>query len=226
MALVISLVVEASTYAGSTALLDGSTLLGDRSVAMRGREHEALMPAVAELLAEAGISPREIHRVICGAGPGSFTSLRIAASIAKGIALAADAALVPVSSLALLVASREPRQAGRFVAAVDAMRGEHYVQTYEQNEAGDLEFATGLTLVPSGMLREVAKSQRAMLLGPQVHVEEGSVVVPHARSAAYITKLIDSIPSVDLASWEPAYGRLAEAQVKWEAAHGRPLHAG
>jgi tRNA threonylcarbamoyladenosine biosynthesis protein TsaB len=28
---------------------------------------------------------------------------------------------------------------------------------------------------------------------------------------------------VDLASWEPSYGRLAEAQVRWEAAHGRPL---
>jgi tRNA threonylcarbamoyladenosine biosynthesis protein TsaB len=28
---------------------------------------------------------------------------------------------------------------------------------------------------------------------------------------------------VDRARWEPAYGRLAEAQVKWEAAHGRPL---
>jgi tRNA threonylcarbamoyladenosine biosynthesis protein TsaB len=112
------------------------------------------------------------------------------------------------------------------VAAVDAMRGEHYVQTFEENEAGDLDFESGLTLVPSGKLREVAESQRALLLGPQVHVAEGHVVVPHARSAAHITKLIDSIPPVDVAAWEPAYGRLAEAQVKWEAAHGRPLHAG
>ena len=30
---------------------------------------------------------------------------------------------------------------------------------------------------------------------------------------------------VDLDAWEPAYGRLAEAQVKWESAHGRPLPA-
>jgi tRNA threonylcarbamoyladenosine biosynthesis protein TsaB len=34
--------------------------------------------------------------------------------------------------------------------------------------------------------------------------------------------IIESGP-VDLASWEPEYGRLAEAQVRWEAAHGRPL---
>ena len=50
MARVITLVLEASTYAGSVALLDGTRLLGERAVAMRGREHEALMPAVAELL--------------------------------------------------------------------------------------------------------------------------------------------------------------------------------
>jgi tRNA threonylcarbamoyladenosine biosynthesis protein TsaB len=32
--------------------------------------------------------------------------------------------------------------------------------------------------------------------------------------------------TADLATWEPNYGRLAEAQVKWEAAHGRALTAG
>jgi tRNA threonylcarbamoyladenosine biosynthesis protein TsaB len=35
--------------------------------------------------------------------------------------------------------------------------------------------------------------------------------------------MLASAPEADLATWEPAYGRLAEAQVKWEAAHGRAL---
>jgi tRNA threonylcarbamoyladenosine biosynthesis protein TsaB len=48
-------------------------------------------------------------------------------------------------------------------------------------------------------------------------------VAPRARAAARLAGLIDATPAADLASWEPAYGRLAEAQVKWEAAHGRPL---
>jgi tRNA threonylcarbamoyladenosine biosynthesis protein TsaB len=50
-------------------------------------------------------------------------------------------------------------------------------------------------------------------------------VDPHARAAARLSALIDATPAADLAGWEPAYGRLAEAQVKWEAAHGRPLAA-
>jgi tRNA threonylcarbamoyladenosine biosynthesis protein TsaB len=35
--------------------------------------------------------------------------------------------------------------------------------------------------------------------------------------------MLDRDGPVDLASWEPDYGRLAEAQVRWERAHGRPL---
>src|SRR5205085_11826876 len=90
---VITLVVEASTYAGSVALLDDGALVVERSVAMRGRDREALMPAVAEALDERGVPADGVGRVVCGAGPGSFTSLRIAAGIAKGLAFAVQAPL-------------------------------------------------------------------------------------------------------------------------------------
>ena len=43
--------------------------------------------------------------------------------------------------------------------------------------------------------------------------------------AARLGSLLAASEPVDLGSWEPAYGRKAEAQVKWEAAHGRPLGA-
>ena len=131
MAQVTTLVLEAATYAGSAAVLRDGALLGERSVAMRGREHEALMPAVADLLAELDIHPTSLGRIVCGAGPGSFTSLRIAGAIAKGLALAAVCPLVPVSSLALLVAAREGLVPGRYLAAIDALRGEHYVALFD-----------------------------------------------------------------------------------------------
>ena len=219
----ISLVLEASTYAGSAALIEEATVLKSRSVAMRGREHEALMPAVAWLLAEAGIAPGGIERVICGAGPGSFTSLRIAASIAKGIAMASGAQLVPVSSLALLVASRENPKPGRYLAAVDAMRGEQYVQLFDAAADGQLRAEEGVAIVPTAAVDQLAEERRAIVLGPSRHGAD--LVVPLASAAARITKLIDSSLPEELAGWEPGYGRLAEAQVKWEAEHGRPLIA-
>jgi tRNA threonylcarbamoyladenosine biosynthesis protein TsaB len=218
---VITLVVEASTYAGSAALLEGDRVLAAASVAMRGREHEALMPAVAELFADSRVFPGEVERIVCGAGPGSFTSLRIAGSIAKGIALASGATLVPVSSLALLVASREPRKPGRFLAAVDAMRGEQYVQLFEADDPAGLHAVGALQIVPSVAVDALAEELNAVAIGPSRHGPEHAV--PLASAATFITKLIDATAPADLAAWEPGYGRLAEAQVKWEAAHGRPL---
>lgn len=218
-----TLVLEASTYAGSAALIDANGVIAERRVAMRGREHEALMPAVAELLADAGVGPGAIARVVCGAGPGSFTSLRIAGAIAKGIALAGACALVPVSSLALLVASREPFAPGRYLAAIDALRGEHYVALFEITDARVVRALGPELRVASGDVLERASEHEAVAIGPG---REGLVHVdPLASAAARLGELIDATPAADLAAWEPAYGRLAEAQVKWEAAHGRSLEA-
>lgn len=219
----ITLVVEASTYVGSAALVDGSRLVGERTVAMRGREHEALMPAVAALLEEAGVAPGALGQVVCGAGPGSFTSLRIAGGIAKGIALAAGIPLVPVSSLALLVANAPSLQAGRYLAALDAMRGEFYAQPYEISATGEIREAGPVSLVAGSELDRSARDRDAVVVGPSRPAPHE--VGPHARAAARITNLITTSSAADLAAWEPAYGRLAEAQVKWEAEHGRPLAA-
>jgi tRNA threonylcarbamoyladenosine biosynthesis protein TsaB len=217
----ITLVLEAATYAGSVALVNEGRLIGERSVAMRGRDHEALMPAVAEVLAEGAVPLEQVERIACGTGPGSFTSLRIAGGIAKGLALASGVPLVPVSSLALLVASRGELPTGRYLGAIDALRGEHYVSLVEVNENGEVQADTSFSLVPTSELLAFASR-----LGAEPVVAGGSAeraTGPHARAATRLTKLIDATPAADLAAWEPAYGRLAEAQVKWEAAHGRPL---
>ena len=223
MAPVITLVVEAATYAGSAALLDGDTLVGERSVAMRGREHEALMPAVAELLGGSGVAPTALGRVVCGAGPGSFTSLRIAGAIAKGLALAAACPLVPVSSLALVVASLAKPTPGRYLACLDAMRGEHYVGLFELSEAGVVTALGPEGRITSELLADRAGAWDARLAGPG---QPGAGdVSPHARGALRLLRMIDAEPVADLARWEPSYGRRAEAQVKWEATHGRSLEA-
>jgi tRNA threonylcarbamoyladenosine biosynthesis protein TsaB len=220
---VITLVVEAATYAGSAAVLEGGRLRGERSVAMRGREHEALMPAVAELLDEVGVVPTSIARVVCGAGPGSFTSLRIAGAIAKGLALAAGCPLVPVSSLALLVASVERPSTGRYLACLDAMRGEHYVGSFERSEDGVITALGPEGRIASDLLAARARTGEARLIGPEQPGPDH--VTPHARSAVHLLPMIEAEPIADLARWEPSYGRLAEAQVKWEATHGRSLEA-
>ncbi|MGI8620130.1 MAG: tRNA (adenosine(37)-N6)-threonylcarbamoyltransferase complex dimerization subunit type 1 TsaB [Gemmatimonadaceae bacterium] len=209
-----TLVLETSTYAGSVAVIRGAEVVFTLDVEMRGRDEERLMPAVAECVAKLPEGLQSVGRVVCGAGPGSFTSLRIAASIAKGICHARGIPLFAVSSLALIVAgSPLAERTGRFMVSLDAMRGEGFVAVIEVEADGVIPAA-----VPFKIAQRAAAMADAELAGARAL--DGA---PHAAGVARMLDSIVAAGPVDVAGWEPDYGRAAEAQVKWEAAHGRPL---
>jgi tRNA threonylcarbamoyladenosine biosynthesis protein TsaB len=219
----ITLAIDASTYAGDVAVLDGTIVLAESRAEMKGAEQERLMPAVAGALDRAGVAVGALERVVCGAGPGSFTSLRIAAGIAKGIALGVGIPLYGVSSLALLVGGAGLGK-GTYLAALDALRGEFYLALYAVDAVGIPSELEPARLVAAAEVEEIAGDWGARIVSPTRF--EGSIVgAPRASAVAVLARSIDDAGAVDLASWEPLYGRLAEAQVRWEAAHGRPLPA-
>lgn len=84
---------------------------------------------VAELLGEAGLAPSVLDCVAFGAGPGSFTGLRIACGVAQGLALGAGARVVPVGTLLALA---EECGAERVIACIDARMGEVYHAAYRR----------------------------------------------------------------------------------------------
>ncbi|HJR66702.1 MAG TPA: tRNA (adenosine(37)-N6)-threonylcarbamoyltransferase complex dimerization subunit type 1 TsaB [Gemmatimonadaceae bacterium] len=214
------LALDASTYAASVAILDGKTIVRERTVAMRDPRHERLMPAVADALGEGGLAL--IDRIVCGAGPGSFTSLRIAASIAKGLAVASGRPLFAVSSLALLIGGVEggPPE-GRWIAVLDAMRGESFTQAFDIRPGGEISEASEVRVVRDEEVVAFARSMGARTAGKGRDLE----AAPHARGIARLGAYRSLQAPVELASWEPDYGRLAEAQVRWQAVHGRVLDA-
>lgn len=219
-----TLAIESSTYLASCALFapGASEPVAEDAVRSRGAEGERLLPAIDAVLRNAGIAPRDLSRVICGAGPGSFTSLRVGAAIAKGLARGSGASLVAVSSLALLVAGgAQRRPAGAYLAVVDAMRGERFVQGVAVGSDGHLTMLTAPTRIAAGACGDFARRLGATTIGPGegVDIQEH----PHARGSLRLSELL--LP-VDLAAWEPDYGRLAEAQARWEAEHKRPLAGG
>lgn len=215
----LTLALDASTYVGTVAVLRGGDVVSEGEAQMRGEREERLMPAVADVLAAAHADAADLDRVVCGGGPGSFTSLRIAASIAKGIALVYGIPLIAVSSLALIVAARR-RSAGRYLAVLDAMRGDVYASLVEVGTDGEVISVAPATLLPAADVDVLAASEQALVIGAGRHTEGA----PHARGVARMSAFLDE-GRVSLQRWEPAYGRLAEAQVKWEAAHGRELPA-
>jgi tRNA threonylcarbamoyladenosine biosynthesis protein TsaB len=221
----LTLAIDGSTYEGSVALIRGSAVVAERTLkdegggAPRGGRGEKLLPAIAECLDEAGVKRGDVAIVVCGAGPGSFTSLRVAGSVAKGLAAGYGIDLYAVSSLLLSVTGAQPPlPSGEYLSVIDAMRGEYYAARIRN---GVTAIQTDPpTIISRQELEDIQVRERDLkVIGPGQHVAGP----PHARGVAPILDIIINGGPVDLASWEPDYGRLAEAQVRWEAAHGRKL---
>jgi tRNA threonylcarbamoyladenosine biosynthesis protein TsaB len=147
--------------------------------------------------------------------------LRIAGAIAKGIAAGLGRALFAVPSMALIVGGVD-LPAGRYLAAIDALRGEFYVGLYDVEQRSCVTEVERARLVPAADLERIAEEYEARIVGPSV-LAEGIVATPRARAVRKLETLLAARGPVDIATWEPSYGRLAEAQVRWEAAHGRAL---
>ena len=214
----ITLAVDAATSIATVAVFRDESLVVERAAAMRGTDRESLLPTVHDTLGEAALPLQSVDRIVCGNGPGSFTSLRIAASTVKGLAFGLGAPVDVVSSLALVVASA-PRRAGRYLACLDALRGQTYAAGYVLDANGISE------MLPPHLARNedvasLAESIGAAVIGPGQAIDSS----PHARGALTAAPL--TVRDIDLARWEPTYGRKAEAQARWEAAHGRPLPRG
>lgn len=218
------LVVEAATSQGSVALLSRAHAPRVRRVSMGVGRLDQLFPAIQDLLTEAELTPCALGAVVAGAGPGSFTSLRIAASLAKGLAHGAGCALYAVPSLLLAAAALPPDlPTGRYVLHADALRGERYVQAVLRLADGRVQADGALSRISTEAFADGSSAADRVAVGPEVPaLPSRAAVWPDAARCLQVAGAWRETP-VSLNDWEPEYGRLAEAQVKWEEAHGVSL---
>ncbi|MBU2642005.1 MAG: tRNA (adenosine(37)-N6)-threonylcarbamoyltransferase complex dimerization subunit type 1 TsaB [Thiobacillus sp.] len=126
------LVIDTSTEWCSAALwLEGRILA--RRVLAEQRHSSLLLPMVDELLQESALSLRQLDGIGYGAGPGSFTGLRIACAVTQGLALGADLPVVGVSTLESIA---EQTGAESVLAVLDARMAEVYWAAYQRAGAG------------------------------------------------------------------------------------------
>jgi tRNA threonylcarbamoyladenosine biosynthesis protein TsaB len=202
-----------------------------------------LLVAIDRVCREAGVSPADLHAIAIGAGPGSFTGLRIGMATAKGIAFAAGRPLWAVSSLAALAedARQEladgprPAQADSVIcAALDARRGEVFAGCFRHG-AG---LAPERVLAPAELaswIAEIAELARAPAPEPQtpiihfagdafeVHRDAltplatyGPWLATRTPSGAAVARLALTGARVDITrGGAPTYIRPAEAEVKY-----------
>ena len=125
------LALDTATEALSVSLAIGGQQI-DRYVELDRGHAEQLLPMVEAVLAEGGIALTALDAVAFGRGPGGFTGVRLAASVAQGLAFGAGSGVVPVSNLAAVaqqVIQRDPT-VGHVLIANDARMREVYWAEY------------------------------------------------------------------------------------------------
>jgi tRNA threonylcarbamoyladenosine biosynthesis protein TsaB len=220
------LAIDTSTLTAGVALWHHGRVLAARRRVVTTHS-ESLLALVDETLRAAagggagavavGGAAREVSAIACGAGPGSFTGLRIGVATAKGLAWALGRPLVLVSSLAAL-AARAPD--GRVCAVLDAHKSEVYAGTFEVAAGVPRALDEERVLPPAALaaalgpetrlIGDGALRYRAELAGPLVD-EDGA---PRPDEIARLGALaLARGETADLASAAPKYIRPSEAEL-------------
>ena len=124
------LALETAADPGSVALWrDGEVVA--RACAPARSNSETLLPLAEATLRDAGLGFADLNGIAFGAGPGSFTGLRVACGVAQGLAFARDLPLLGIGTLeAMALASGGQR----VIVTLDARMGEVYVGFFEYGQ--------------------------------------------------------------------------------------------
>jgi tRNA threonylcarbamoyladenosine biosynthesis protein TsaB len=135
------LCLDTSTPTARVAVVDDAGAALARAEATAERHSTHVLKLVDDVLRAAALRPADLDAIACGAGPGSFTGLRVGLAVAKGLALATDKPLLLVSSLLALATdlARAPVAEGAayVVPCIDAGKGEVYACAFVAGDPSD-----------------------------------------------------------------------------------------
>ena len=218
------LAFETSAKAGSVALHDGKTLLGE-SYCNTGLTHsQTLMVMAEDLMKSCGVTPKDVTGVAVAAGPGSFTGVRIGVAAAKGFAWGAELPCYGVSTLEAM-ALQLGAYSGYVVPVMDARRAQVYNALFRAEEGKLTRLREDRAISIEELSRELKE-----LDGPIFLVGDGSLlcyntlkeqlpalVLPpehrmHQRAAGVALAALENPGSGDGAALTPNYLRLSQAE--------------
>lgn len=142
------LAVETSSRIGSVAIAIGKKILEETTFSAPLRHSAEIFPAINTLLNHFSRKPSQIEQVHISIGPGSFTGLRIAATLAKILHLANNAKIVTADTLDVIAAntiqitSDEQRATSdeRIATILDAKRGQFFIAAYQRLHENTMSF--------------------------------------------------------------------------------------
>ena len=127
------LAFDSSSKALSVALLTDGLLLGEVTLMLKKNHSTTLMTTIDFLMAQVGMEAKDLDRIAVAQGPGSYTGLRLAATVGKTLAFSLNKELVGLSSL-LASANRVQDDEAYVLPIIDARRGNAYAALYKNGQ--------------------------------------------------------------------------------------------
>lgn len=217
------LAFDTSGPACTVALFQDTEVIAEARAEMARGQAEALMPMIADLMAEAGIGRRHLSAIGVGTGPGNFTGLRIAVAAARGMALGLGIPAIGVDAFRALYGGHE----GPALVVLPAPRDSFYVQRLGPD--GPETPATPVLIGPKDPLPDLPGDANPVVIAPAGaelsardwqpygEIKEGAPLAPSIATIA-AQRLRSGAP---LDRPTPLYIRPADAA---PARHAPPVH--
>jgi tRNA threonylcarbamoyladenosine biosynthesis protein TsaB len=200
------LAIDTATNRCSAAVVVDGVVVASRSEDMLRGHAEALMPMVAAILAEAGLSGPAgvagLDGIVVTVGPGAFTGVRIGLAAARAMGLAAECPVLGLTTLEVVAADAAPGLP--VLVALDSKRADAYVQLFDP---GGRPLAGPAALLPDAVL---AYLMEAGVDAGDIAIagDGGRAVTPALTAAGYVVRPADGTGLPDIA----VLGRLAAAR--------------
>lgn len=230
------LALDSSSKALSVALVADGNVLGELTLNSKKNHSTTLMTSIDFLLAQAGIEPTALDRIAVAKGPGSYTGLRLAATVGKTLAFSLDKELVGVSSL-LAIAKRWQDPQAFVVPLLDARRGNAYAAVYKNGEqiVADQhcvfsEFLVDLAAKVNDFSRVIFTGETENFIKDieRAGFDQSQIVADSLTklpSAYQIARIGERLEAENVHSFVPNYLKKVEAEEKWLETHEKDENA-
>jgi tRNA threonylcarbamoyladenosine biosynthesis protein TsaB len=213
------LVFDASSSWCSVALSNHGTLYA--TAQLQPRKHaQLIMPMIEDVFQQAGIKAKDLDGIAFGKGPGSFTGLRIAISVAQGLSLATGAKLLGISSLkALAWQAMKSTGQDHILAIMNAHMGEVFYGAYSHKE-GELDCVLEDSLAKPSQLNLNLLNQAGLSLLDWFGAGDGFQFDEELADSTHflighdidIAPIAESMMDLAIAAWEKGHFTSAEQQ--------------
>jgi len=179
--------VETSGRTGSVAIAQGPELLAEKAFTGPMRHSAELFPAVQKLLAQFGYKPPEIEQVYISVGPGSFTGLRIAVTMAKTMNLATETNIVAVDTLDVIACNassyieKSKNRIDKTAVILDAKRGQFFVAVYENLDGNWRKIVDDCLISSTDFIKTYGDTGPMWLLGEGLVYYKGKFTAESVR---------------------------------------------